>query len=111
SVSRFKGGSKFSTWLYSITYNYCIDLIRKKKKTHIVEVDDFSKMEDTIEDTIEDKEILEVDIDRLQDILKNLNPDDKAVLMMKYLDDMSIKEMGDVLDKTESAIKMKIKRA
>lgn len=32
SISKFSGKSKFSTWLYSVTYNYCIDIIRKGKR-------------------------------------------------------------------------------
>jgi RNA polymerase sigma factor (sigma-70 family) len=32
NLSSFKQKSKFSTWLYSITYNFCIDHIRKNKK-------------------------------------------------------------------------------
>ena len=36
---------------------------------------------------------------------------DRAVLLMKYQDDMSIRDIAGVLEKSESAIKMKIKRA
>jgi len=32
NLSKFSGKSKFSTWVYSITYNYCIDKIRNRKK-------------------------------------------------------------------------------
>jgi DNA-directed RNA polymerase specialized sigma24 family protein len=37
--------------------------------------------------------------------------EDKAILIMKYEQSMSIKEISEILDKTESAVKMKIKRA
>lgn len=33
NISRFNQQSRFSTWLFSITYNHCIDLIRKNRKT------------------------------------------------------------------------------
>ena len=32
NLSRFGEKSKFSTWVYSITYNYCIDFLRRKEK-------------------------------------------------------------------------------
>jgi RNA polymerase sigma factor (sigma-70 family) len=32
-LSGFRGNSSFSSWLYSITYNHCIDYLREKKKT------------------------------------------------------------------------------
>lgn len=109
SLSKFNGKSKFSTWLYSITYNFCIDIIRKGKKDIITPLDDNTYLD--IEDNIDDSEILETNVFRLKEILEKMNIDDKSILMMKYQDDLSIKEICDVMDKTESAIKMKILRA
>ena len=43
--------------------------------------------------------------------MDEMPPGDKAILNMKYIDDMQIKEIAAVLDKTESAIKMQIMRA
>jgi RNA polymerase sigma-70 factor (ECF subfamily) len=111
NLSKFSGKSKFSTWIYSITYNFCIDLIRKKKKDKSILVDDISRVHDTPDDDIEDRFLLETSVNRLKVVLEKIPIDDKSVLMMKYQDDMSIREIGEVLDKSESAIKMKIKRA
>jgi RNA polymerase sigma-70 factor (ECF subfamily) len=109
-IGDFSGKSKFSTWLYSITYNYCIDLLRKRKKDPSVLVEDFGENDD-IEDSVEDSFLMETSVTRLKVILGELPVSDKSVLLMKYQDEMSIKEMCDVFDKSESAIKMKIKRA
>ena len=110
NLARFSEKSRFSTWIYSITYNYCIDFLRKQKRKQKVmsdrEVEDLDRAEE-----IDDKEILEVEISRLKIILEEIAPEDKAVLLMKYQDEMSIKEMTEVLEKSESAIKMRIKRA
>jgi len=111
NLSKFSGKSKFSTWIYSITYNFCIDLIRKKKKDKSILVDDISRVHDTPDDDIEDRFLLETSVNRLKVVLEKIPIDDKSVLMMKYQDDMSIRDIGEVLDKSESAIKMKIKRA
>ena len=62
-------------------------------------------------DEVEDHEILETSIGRLKIVLNKIPIGDKAILMMKYQDSMSIKEISAVLLKTESAVKMKIKRA
>ena len=110
NLSKFKSKARFSTWLYSITYNYCIDLLRKKKKNPLLLKDSPQEQIDYDEE-INDKLILEVKIERLSEILQNLDLDDRAVLVMKYMDGMSIKEIGESFDKTDSAIKMKIKRA
>lgn len=110
-ISSFSGKSKFSTWLYTVTYNYCLDKIRMAKKDISVEVDDINKLGDSLEDDIDDAELLEVAVDRLKVILEEMNSEDKAVLLMKYQDDLSIKDMCEILDKSESAVKMQIKRA
>lgn len=110
NLSKFGGKSKFSTWVYSITYNFCIDFVRKRKKDKSQYYEDVSEFEDVV-DEIDDKEILQVRLERLKLIMEKIPADDKSILMMKYLDGMSIKEIGETINKTESAIKMKIKRA
>lgn len=110
SLSRFTGKSKFSTWIYSITYNYCIDMIRRDKKGIEVAVNDFSRI-DHVDDNLLDAEILETNIFRLKVVLNHMNVEDKSILMMKYQDDLSIREICEMLNKTESAVKMKILRA
>lgn len=110
NLSKFNKKAKFSTWLYSITYNYCIDSIRKGKKRKSVSVDDVAELEE-VPDTIDDKRLLETNIVRLKAVLDKIPTEDKAILLMKYQDDMSIKDIGSALSKSESAVKMKIKRA
>jgi len=110
NISKFSGKSKFSTWIYSITYNYCIDMIRRRKKDKSVLVEDMSMSYDKEED-INDSMLLEVNISRLKVILDKIPAMDKTILLMKYQDDFSIKDMSLMLSKSESAIKMKIKRA
>lgn len=110
NLAKFDERSKFSTWIYSITYNYCIDFIRKQKKETKLFVDDKDDLPD-IEVEVPDTALLEMEVKRLKVVLEKLRPDDRAILLMKYQDEMQIKEIAAALDKTESAIKMKIKRA
>ena len=111
NLAKFTEQSSFSTWVYSITYNYCIDLIRKKKKIPLLYTEDVGKMSKETEVEIPDSVLLEMKQERLAKVLDRLPPGDKAILMMKYIDDLQIKDIGDVLGKTESAIKMQIMRA
>lgn len=111
NLSKFTEQSSFSTWVYSITYNYCIDLIRKKKKNILIFTEDMGRMGTEADANIPDSVILEMETNRLEKVMDKLPVGDKAILDMKYTDDMSIKEIGEVLNKTESAIKMQIMRA
>ena len=110
NLSKFGAQSKFSTWVYSITYNYCIDLIRKKKKTTDIFSSEVDNPPDLIDD-VPDEVLLTMQVDRLKVVLDALPVGDKAILLMKYQEDMQIKEIAVALAKSESAIKMKIKRA
>ncbi len=111
NLAKFTEQSSFSTWLYSITYNYCIDLIRKKKKMPMVFTEDMGAVHKGADVEIADSVILEMETNRLEKVMELLPPGDKAILLMKYADDLPIREMGDILGKTESAVKMQIMRA
>ncbi len=111
NLSKFNEQSSFSTWIYSITYNFCIDIIRKKKKLQILYTEDVSRIKNDADDNISDSVLLEMKQERLATVMDLLPPGDKAILLMKYIDDLQIKDIAESLDKTESAIKMQIMRA
>ena len=110
NLAKFGEKSKFSTWIYSITYNYCIDFIRRKKKEKNLFSDEMENAPDIV-DEVPDKALLEMEVFKLKTVLNDIPTGDRAVLLMKYQDEMSIKEIASILDKSESAVKMKIKRA
>ena len=111
NLGNFGEKSQFSTWVYSITYNYCIDAIRKKKKEKTMFSEDIERAPDVAVEEVPDQFLLEMDIKNLKVVLEALPDSDRLILIMKYHDEMSIKEIADTLGKTESAVKMKIKRA
>jgi RNA polymerase sigma factor (sigma-70 family) len=114
-LSTFEGKSSFSTWLYQITYTHCIDYLRKQKKMVEETIDD-EKFDATpwLEDSqeaIEEKELFETQLEHLHEVLDEINPQDKILLMMKYQDNMAIKDIAEFCHCGESAVKMKLKRA
>ena len=111
NLGNFGEKSQFSTWIYSITYNFCIDLIRKRKKEKTLFSDDIERVPDVAEEDVPDEFMREMDIKYLKQVLEELSTGDRIILLMKYQDELSIKEIADTIDKTESAVKMKIKRA
>lgn len=111
NLSRFEEKARFSTWIYSITYNYCIDYLRRKQKHgNVFSDDEIEKAADVAED-VSDVALMELEVKQLRNILDEMPPGDRTILLMKYQDDMSIREIAEILNKSESAVKMKIKRA
>jgi RNA polymerase sigma factor (sigma-70 family) len=111
NLGNFGEKSQFSTWIYSITYNFCIDNIRKRKKDKTLFSEDVERAPDIAEEDVPDEYLLEMDVKYLKRVLEELPTGDRMIILMKYQDDMSIKEIAEMIDKTESAVKMKIKRA
>lgn len=111
NLARFNEKSKFSTWVYSITYNFCIDYIRKQKKEKAIFSDEMERAPDIAESNIPDKELLELNLVELKTVLDSMKAGDRAILLMKYQDGVPIKDIAKFFNKSESAIKMQIKRA
>jgi RNA polymerase sigma factor (sigma-70 family) len=108
-LNSFKGNSSFSSWLYSITYNHCIDFLREKKKLHYPDWNMQNEIPEIIDEVEEDNTSL--NYTRLMKLLDLIHTEEKALLVMKYQDELSLKEIGEALRISESATKMRIKRA
>ena len=110
-LSTFKGKSKFSTWLYAFTYNMCVDYVNKhvlqKVHSNDLEPEDFEHLQ--IE--TDDYSLFQMKEDTLKKALEIIAPEDKMILLLKYQDDFSIKSIMTILEITESAVKMRLKRA
>ena len=107
-LGKFQGKSRFSTWLYAITYNYCVEYYRKNNKYAMVDIDEGP---DISVDDDDEKELLKMRAEQLKWALDQVAPEDKMILLLKYQDDTPIKEIMDTLDISESAVKMRLARA
>jgi len=105
----FKRMSSFSSWLYSITYNYCIDYLRKKNKLHYPKWSRENEITGMIDET--DENIENISYDKLMVILDQIHTEEKALLLMKYQDNLSIKQISGALRISDDAAKMRLKRA
>lgn len=108
-INGFKGNSSFSSWIYSITYNYCIDFLRLKKKLHYPEWNSNNEIPEIIDESETDFE--EVNYENLLTIFELIHPEEKVLLLMKYQDNLSIKHIAKTLRISEDAVKMRLKRA
>ncbi|MBA4410589.1 MAG: RNA polymerase sigma factor [Bacteroidota bacterium] len=108
-IPGFKGNSSFSSWLYSITYNYCIDYLRFKKKLHYPNWNNNNEIPEIIDESEADFEV--ASYENLVTILELIHPEEKVLLLMKYQDNLSIRHIAKTLRISEDAVKMRLKRA
>ncbi|MDN3593397.1 RNA polymerase sigma factor [Zunongwangia endophytica] len=112
SLNKFKGKSKFSTWVYRVTYNNCLDFLKaKKRKFQELSVDDYEGFEiedvDSAINNLEEKERKMA----ILSCIKMLSEDDAFLLTLHYYEDQSVKEIAEVMQLSESNVKVKLYRS
>lgn len=107
----YKRQAKFSTWLYSITHNYCTDQVRlPRRRQEMFVTDDWDGL--PIQATEDNSAELEEQEARLiQQAMMQLDPQEQLLLRQKYQDDVSIRDLAGAHALTESAVKMRLKRS
>lgn len=112
SLHKFKGDSKFSTWIYKVTYNTCLDRIKKNKK-HLndVAIDEYTEHKlETVDNALEgmikaEKSAL------IKECINKLPSESAYLLTMYYFEELSLEEISDVVGITANTIKVKLFRA
>ena len=111
NLHKFEGTAKFSTWVYSVTYNFCIDKIRKEKRSRALFDSEMENPPDQAEDVEEAVELAAMQVNELRRVLNELTDADRTLLLLKYKDGVKIRDIAVMFDKNESAVKMQLKRA
>ena len=113
SLSAFQRQSKFSTWLYTITYNTSITFLRKKK-LNIQSIDDektlvqLENQESSFSaNTMEQKSR----VNRVNEAIGQLSPDDAQIINLFYKGEQSLEEIGQIMGMEPNTVKVRLHRA
>ena len=112
NLNKFKGESKFSTWLYRIAYHTSLDQIKKNKNNnatfeiHEVTLNQIQSADDILQG-IERKERAKI----MDECLLRLPEEERSILWMFYYDELSLKEIVEVTSLSEANVKVKLHRA
>jgi RNA polymerase sigma-70 factor (ECF subfamily) len=112
SLNKFKGDSKFSTWIYKIAYNTCLDRLKKnKKEENTILIDEFSdhlvKTLDNAFSALEEKEQKQT----IQNCLNLLSREENFLLTLYYFDDQNLDEIAKIMDINSNNVKVKLFRS
>ncbi len=117
NIHTFDTNRKFSTWLYRIGTNLCIDRIRKKKPDYFLDAEVagteglnmYSQIASTEE--IPEEEVLKMEMqERVQYEISRLPDKYRAVIVLKYMEDLPLQEISDILDMPLGTVKTRIHR-
>lgn len=103
-IKSFKGDSSLYTWIYRIAHNVTMDFLKSSIPT--IPYEDYHESKDDIEDIT----LLNIEIDDLKKALDNINYIYKQVLIFFYFEDLSIKEISEILGEKEGTIKSRLSR-
>ena len=106
-IRSFKGGSSFYTWLYRIAVNIAIDSQRRQKRNPL----DFREtMDEVFEEQhevakdpfsdVHDRELRE----KLAAAINDLTPEHKAVIILRTVEGLSYKDIGQILGCSEGTV-------
>ena len=100
--------AQFKTWLFTIARNTITDYLRKKKTIPFSMIGEDGFMEETVEDEADlPDEIFQKlqDKEMLLKVLEEIPALYKEVLILHYQEDMTFKEIGEVLNKPLNTVK------
>ena len=103
-IKNFKGGSSLYTWIYRIAHNVTMDFLKSSIPT--IPYEDYHESKDDIEDIT----LLNIEIEYLKAALDNLNFIYKQVLIFFYFEELSVKEISEILGEKEGTIKSRLSR-
>ena len=110
ALPNFRGDAKFSTWLYRLTTNAAIDVMRREKRHQTVgdgEMMELADDADSPQETVERTEQQEA----VQKALATLSEEYREVLLLRYMEELDYAEIAEVLQLPSGTVKSRINRA
>ena len=101
SIHKIREPQYFTTWLTTIAVNYALEYIRKAKRTVYIDSDyEAGYVPERTEEHLD-----------LYQALDSLDPKSRTIIVLRYLEDLPIKEIADILSMPLSTVKSTIYRA
>lgn len=113
SLADFKGTSKFSTWLYTITTTTSISFLRKKKlEVHSLDNEKVFAVADNFDGGMNANVIEQKSRQNMVNAaIRLLSPDDAQVITLFYKGEQTLEEIAQVMGKEPNAVKVQLHRA
>ena len=111
SLGTYNNRAAFATWLYRITYNHSVDIVKKnnrKRHTGNIDVDEEEDhpTRPSLDETIDLKEVKVL----LKHAINRLSADDQVIVTLYYYDEFPLKDIAEIMGIRENNVKIKLYR-
>ncbi|MCM3734111.1 RNA polymerase sigma factor SigW [Fictibacillus nanhaiensis] len=117
NISKYNNEFKFSTWIYRIATNLCIDRLRKKKPDYYLDAEvpgtDGANMYSQLsaDDPLPEQVVTENERwNELQEEIMKLPEKYRTAIVLKYVEDLSLEEISQIMDIPVPTVKTRIHR-
>ena len=113
-IETYNEDYEFRTWLITISKNLHVDLIRKRNRNLLEEMDTHGEAVNRVLDetpSVEDQLIIEQNLASLLQDIKKLKPHYQKVINLRYFNELSYADIAKELDEPVNNIKVKLLRA
>jgi RNA polymerase sigma-70 factor (ECF subfamily) len=110
NLDKFREEKNFSSWVFTISRNYCIDYWRKNRK-FLLNSQELDEKISSGQPTPEDNLIRESEIEVLRKKISQLEPDLRLILILRDIHDLSYQEIAERFSIPEGTVKSRINRA
>ncbi|TLS34922.1 RNA polymerase sigma factor SigW [Pseudalkalibacillus caeni] len=117
NIDRFEINRKFSTWLYRIATNLAIDRLRKKRPDYYLDAEIagtegltmYSQL--AANEELPDEKVVSIETQQgIQQEILNLPPKYRSAIILKYIQELSLKEISEILELPVATVKTRIHR-
>ena len=111
ALKTYNSQAAFSTWLYKITYNHAIDILKKNTgKRHTIEWKSDLEPDMISHNSFDEKiDLKEIQL-LLKDAIHHLSPDDQVIVTLYYYEDLPLRDIAEIIGIRENNVKIKLYR-
>ncbi len=116
ALEKFKGESAFSTWIYRITSNHCLDILRKRKRQKTESWDalvekqgDSAANQFIVPQDSSEPEVIQTE--QIEKLLSLISEKHREIIVLREIQNESYQDIATILNCSLDAVKARLKRA
>jgi RNA polymerase sigma-70 factor (ECF subfamily) len=109
-MGQFRSEADFTTWLYRLVANECIDEHRKRRR--LISFGDAAEVDDMVEKKSHEERYFQLEVaDSVKTAIAGLKPKLRMAILLKYFEELSYDEMARVLGCSTGTVASRLNRA